>query len=786
MAIRIKKPKIGITLRLFLLFASVGLIPISFMSFYTYWEINRQVAFEVEGNLTNVGLRLRDDAGRSIEEIAAIGRSAAADPVFTTERARRADIEREMDRIRKESPRIKGLYLLKGREVLASIGPPVFVSGDLDILEFSTASVRVAPPRPFPDNDNPAFVVSVPIEAKSGSVPTVLVIAVDTTILTDSIRLIRIGETGRAYITDDSGNVVAGPTGSELFGPFAGNPVSRRIATVGEGIIHYTNELGERHIAFVAAVPKADGIMPRGLKVLVTYREEEAYLIADQIGKSVGLAIIMILAATSLFSFALSRTITRPIKEIIRGTERIGAGDFSREITVRSGDEIGELAGSFNRMARELSASRGFMENYNRELERQVRERSRELEESEKKYRMLVEGSGDGWTILDEALTIHFANEELARMLGKRPEKLVGTALSAFLSGAQETRVREAIGRVVREAGSSLALSFTVDGPGGPPLILGATFSAIAADQPEGRVIAHLVNQTELIRLAGEKERLQLELMERSKHSQIGVMTEGLFHNLNNPLQALIGILRVVNQDIGGALAGNGKPPEDSLTEDGRQIVGDVGEAYTIARRLSDQVKNLLLKIRNESRRKVEDLDLNRIVEAEVAFLEADLFFKHKVTKRLSLAGRLPPLAGVYSDISQSFVNIILNAVDAMRESEARVLTITTAPEGKKIAVSFHDTGKGIDEASLPHIFDPFFTTKHEKEQGTGLGLFTVDFLLKPYKVTYRVSSKPGDTSIVLIFPAKGLGKSPRETGFAAAIEGTAAGRGPRGKKTAG
>jgi signal transduction histidine kinase len=317
-------------------------------------------------------------------------------------------------------------------------------------------------------------------------------------------------------------------------------------------------------------------------------------------------------------------------------------------------------------------------------------------------------------------------------------------------------------------------LSFEVAGSGERPLILEATFSAIPADEPEGRVIAHLVDQTELILLAGEKERLQLELMERSKHSQIGIMTEGLFHNLNNPLQALIGILKVVSQDIQQALTDpdRTKPPGDSAADGVPEIVHDVDEAYAVARRLSDQVKNLLMKIRNESKRKVEDLNLNRIIEAEVAFLEADLFFKHKVIKKLVLSDSLPTLPGVYSDISQSFVNIILNAVDAMRESEHRQLTITTSLEKKKIKVAFQDTGKGVDEVHLPHIFDPFFTTKHETQQGTGLGLFTVDFLLKPYKVAYRVTSTPGDTSFVLLFPVKGLGKSPREAGFAGAPTG--------------
>ncbi len=336
MAIRIKRPRIGITLRFFLLFASVGLIPIGFMSFYAFWQINRQVAFDVENNLTNVGLRFRDDVSRTIDEATRIDESIAADPVFTDGRARRADIEREMERIRDEFPQIRGLYLLKGREVLSSSGPRVFVSGDPGILDFSTAAPYVSAPRPFPDNVNPAFLVSVPVKTGPGAMPTVLVAAVDARALMDAARLVRIGETGRAYVLDDSGTIVAGPDAAGLFVPFADEAVTRRIATVGEGIIHYTVHTADgpdlRHIAFVASVPEGERPSPRGLRVLVTYGEDEAYLVADQIGDSIGLALIMILAATSLFSFLLSRTITRPIREISRGTERIRAGDFSRDI----------------------------------------------------------------------------------------------------------------------------------------------------------------------------------------------------------------------------------------------------------------------------------------------------------------------------------------------------------------------------------------------------------------------------------------------------------------------
>jgi PAS domain S-box-containing protein len=520
-------------------------------------------------------------------------------------------------------------------------------------------------------------------------------------------------------------------------------------------------------IAFITTISGVRDAGPKGLKVVISYREDEAYLVAGQVRKSFGFAIVIILVVTSLVSIALSGAIARPIKEIIRGTERIGRGDFSQQITVRSQDEIGDLAQSFNRMAGELQTSREFIENYNRQLEQQVRERSRELEESERKYRMVVEGSGDGWTILDGALAIQFANGRMGEFLGTDPPSLVGRSFLDFVSPSDEERIRQAVSDVIQSRVSPVAVECEMRASEGKRIMFEATLSVISSGASKGQVIAHLVDKTQLLSLSAEKDKLQLELMERSKHSQIGIMTEGLFHNLNNPLQALIGILKVVRQDVERELTEEGKLSVESLDGRRKDLIGDVNDAYTVALRLSDQVKNLLLKIRNESRRKIEDLDINGIIQAEVAFLEADLFFKHKIAKTLILSEALPRLPGVYSDVSQSFVNIILNAVDAMRTSERRELTIETSQFRRKIRVTFHDTGTGIGGEDVPHIFDPFFTTKSQKGQGTGLGLFTVDFLLKPYDVQYEVTSNPGDTSFTILFPSRGLKpkKGPRREG---------------------
>jgi PAS domain S-box-containing protein len=755
-----KRPKIGITIKLFLLFICLGLIPIIFMSFYSFWQINRQVALEAENNLTDVGLRLKDDVARFITARYRSVESLAQDPVFSGGRADRTDMEREIARIRAVSPEIRGLFVLVGHEVYAAGGPVRLVQDGVDLVEFSGGVPRIGSPRLFSGAPGPALLIGVPVGGAEGGPATTLLAAVDVRELSDMTTLVRIGETGRAVVIDDRGLIVAGPDGTAPFSPFSDEDVTGRIVTVGEGIIHYVDRDDRGFIAFVTTIPGVNDAGPRGLKVVVSYGEDEAYLIAGQIRRTLGLAIIIILVVTSLVSFALSGAITGPIKEIIRGTERIGAGDFSHEIPESSRDELGDLALSFNRMAKELGASRAFMENYNRELEQKVRERSRKLEESERKYRMVVEGSGDAWTILDDTLVIHFANGKMGELLGTDPASLAGRSLADFIGRSEEGRIRKAVSDVLGLSGSSLTVQWELSAREGARVVLEATLSAIPGQGSERQVIAHLVDKTQLAALASEKERLQLELMERSKHSQIGIMTEGLFHNLNNPLQALMGLLKVLRQDLELELTDGGGDKVRALEGRRRDLLHDADEAYSVSLRLSDQVKNLLLKIRNESMRKVEDLDINLILGAEVSFLEADLFFKHKIEKNLILADGLPRLPGVYSDLSQSFVNIILNATDAMRESTAKRLTIITSLRKKKIAVTFHDTGAGIDPLHIPHIFDPFFSTKGGQHQGAGLGLFTVDFLLKPYRATYEVTSAPGKTSFTILFPTGGLKRS--------------------------
>ncbi|MBN1573147.1 MAG: HAMP domain-containing protein [Deltaproteobacteria bacterium] len=774
-----KRRKVRISLKLFLLFTYVGLIPIIFISFYTYYEINRVVAIEAENRLVEVGTGLSGNITRLINGSYKTMKLLARNPVIADDNKTAEEKGLELKKMESFSPDIMDLFILSGGEVTARGGIHGFPADRVEAKALLRDSPRITGPFVSSKLSTPAFIVSVPIlppvpvSERGERETSVLVGVFNLEGLWDVTNLTRIGKTGRAVVIDSEGRRIAGVGTDMMFTKFTDENINR-ITTVGKGIVHYTDDNAVKYIVFGTLVSGLKDIGPEGLRVVVFLEEDEAFLIADKIRKGLPYAVIVILIATSIVSFILSDAISRPIKKLTRATELIAKGEFSEEIVPTSSDEIGVLTDSFNRMARELSDSRDFIESYNKELERLVRERSRKLKESEEKYRMVVEGSGDGWVVFDKDGEIKFANRSMGSLVGKEPVELLGRKLDEFISLAPKgVDAKGAIHGKVLEDDSGKPIKIEMVGIDGDRKYLEVAIFSLSGEESEGRgehkegtplFLAHLKDVTDIHTLETESENLKLELMERAKHSQIGVLAEGLFHNLNNPLQALVSLLKVNSEDLESELTQKGKKEIVDLSEWRQNLISDSREAYNLSKKLSDQVRNLMAKVRNEGKREVEELDINQILAEEIKFLEADLFFKHKIVKELILDEKIPPFRGVHSDFSQSFVNIILNAVDGMREAEERKLTVKTAVGRDDIVVTFQDTGVGIDERDIPNIFKPFFTTKRDQigrgDSGTGLGLFTVDFLLKPYGAAYNVKSKPGETSFEIRLPiSKGRNK---------------------------
>ena len=131
----------------------------------------------------------------------------------------------------------------------------------------------------------------------------------------------------------------------------------------------------------------------------------------------------------------------------------------------------------------------------------------------------------------------------------------------------------------------------------------------------------------------------------------------------------------------------------------------------------------------------------------------------HGIEIEFILADHLPDILGDQSRLEEVFLNLFINAADAM-EGGGKLKIITEQTKNGAIRISISDTGKGIDEEHLSHIFEPFYTTK-EQGHGTGLGLSIAYGILRKHNATIDAKSKPGaGTTFIISMPVHASGKS--------------------------
>jgi signal transduction histidine kinase len=156
-----------------------------------------------------------------------------------------------------------------------------------------------------------------------------------------------------------------------------------------------------------------------------------------------------------------------------------------------------------------------------------------------------------------------------------------------------------------------------------------------------------------------------------------------------------------------------------------------------------------LLDFARESEMKTGLLQIKDLTE-EVIQLTANEIKHSKVKVARRFASNLPPFHGDRQQISQVFVNLVLNAIDAMPDGGTLTVTTRITDARDYITVEIEDTGVGIPEYELPNIFDPFFTSKpHGK--GTGLGLSVSLGIIRKHGGDIRVASRPNEGTVFTV-----------------------------------
>ncbi|MBF0451756.1 MAG: PAS domain-containing protein [Candidatus Magnetomorum sp.] len=238
----------------------------------------------------------------------------------------------------------------------------------------------------------------------------------------------------------------------------------------------------------------------------------------------------------------------------------------------------------------------------------------------------------------------------------------------------------------------------------------------------------------EEIRIKGELEKAQIQILQSEKMASLGKLAAGVAHQLNNPLGGITLFTKLVLEEY---------DLEEAAREDLSRILRD-------AERCRDTVKELL-EFARQTRHMMRPNDINRAISRTLFLLENQTLF-HNIDIIRQLSPALPPVHSDVQQLNHVFMNIILNAADAMDGKGA--LTVITELSANKdhVVVNIEDTGPGIPEDVLPHIFEPFFTTK-EEGKGTGLGLSLVYGIVQNHGGSIVASSSSEGTTFTIELP---------------------------------
>jgi two-component system NtrC family sensor kinase len=231
-----------------------------------------------------------------------------------------------------------------------------------------------------------------------------------------------------------------------------------------------------------------------------------------------------------------------------------------------------------------------------------------------------------------------------------------------------------------------------------------------------------------------DRDVLERRLVQADKLTSIGLLAAGVAHEVNTPLAVISTYSQMLAKQISG---------DDQKARLLEKIAKQTFRA--------SEIVNSLLNFSRTSTTEFVDLDLNRIIEETTSLVEHQLS-KSGIELMLQLSSALPRIRGNSGKLQQVFLNLVLNARDAMAEGGR--LTLRTWAEAGFIHAEVADTGQGIAADHIARIYDPFFTTKGIRK-GTGLGLSVTYGIVQEHNGIIEVESRPGaGTRFRLEFPA--------------------------------
>ncbi len=357
------------------------------------------------------------------------------------------------------------------------------------------------------------------------------------------------------------------------------------------------------------------------------------------------------------------------------------------------------------------------------------------LEESEEKYRNLVETANRSIIAFDDKRKITLFNPAAEVTFGYKQDEILNAEFQYLIADKFKSLFDAGFDNYFnpKDPGS---LGNTIELSGirknGEEFPIECSFSV-------SKISGHNL-YTAIISDITERKNLEKQLTQSAKLAAVGELISGVTHEVNNPLAVVLGYSEMI---LGEAELG------DELKKSVQVINKEANRARKV-------IQNLLSFARKHSSEK-KFSSINEIIENTIMLKEYD-YRKHKIKVTKNLHKKLPGTMADPNQLQQVFLNLLINAEQAMLEQQDdRQIIIETNcyknPDAsnktyeKIIAISFKDHGPGIDEKHINNIFDPFFSTKPEGV-GTGLGLSVSYGIIKDHggKISVESTKDEGAT----------------------------------------
>lgn len=232
----------------------------------------------------------------------------------------------------------------------------------------------------------------------------------------------------------------------------------------------------------------------------------------------------------------------------------------------------------------------------------------------------------------------------------------------------------------------------------------------------------------------------QAELVNTEKLASVGRIAAGVAHEIGNPLTSVLGHTEILHKKL-----------KRKRLKDGEVLLDLVERMRKETERINRIIKDLLQFSKPPSAY-VEDIKVNQLIRDSLNLLKIQEKFQD-IDFTLSLKDNLSPAKGDNDHLQQVFLNILINAADAMPDGGS--IYIRTKEDKRWVVIAIKDTGMGIPAAELDKIFDPFYTTK-SPDKGTGLGLSISLKIIDEFGGKLQVKSKDGKGSEFTIYLQKG------------------------------